>query len=123
MNARRNPPMPALQMRGTTLGEESAHVERLIAANQELIAECEREVERGNDLARKLNAAEGELGRLLEVNGDLMTESRQLHALVRAAKAVVERWREIGPSTPTEKGLRTRLDALARAHEDGGQDR
>lgn len=40
-----------------------------------------------------------------------------------AAKAVAQWWREIGSGTPTEKRLRERLNALARAHETEGQDR
>lgn len=111
MTEHRNPPMPADEMRDRPdlVRQQRDHAEGRVR-------ELEAELEHADRFGRgEFRVTQWAYDRVVHLN-------TELRARDEAAKAVVQAWNArhfLAPGTE----LRRALDALARAHEDGGQDR
>ena len=120
MNAHRNPPMPARQMRQYTAGDLDEMTAAIAAADITWSAEL------GDPPSepRYIQAlAGGAMRALPNLEGSRDAELDRLRAVAEAA----EKWRRAPIRGSRRAAARNRLhaalDALVRAHEDGGQDR
>lgn len=123
MTEHRNPPMPADEMRDRPdlVRQQRDHAEGRVR-------ELEAELEHADRFGRgEFRVTQWAYDRVVHLN-------TELRARDEAAKAVVQAWRERIAPARTQRmehlvrafignELANRLDALAHAHEDGGQDR